>query len=55
MAPALIRPGLRTIVPTLRRFGDTRFLTAAAPRTGNSGILAGLTALPARTGEGCRA
>ena len=38
--PALNRAGLRTIVPTLRGFGDTRFLTAAAPRTGNSGILA---------------
>lgn len=40
VAPALNRAGLRTIVPTLRGFGGTRFLTAAAPRTGNSGILA---------------
>ncbi|MGI4798128.1 MAG: alpha/beta fold hydrolase [Janthinobacterium lividum] len=38
--PALNSAGFRTIVPTLRGFGDTRFLTAAAPRTGNSGILA---------------
>ena len=40
VAPVLNQARLRTIVPALRGFGDTRFLTAAAPRTGNSGILA---------------
>ena len=40
VAPVLNQSGLRTIVPTLRGFGSTRFLTPAAPRTGNSGILA---------------
>ena len=40
VAPSLNRAGLRTIAPTLRGFGDTRFLTADATRTGNSGILA---------------
>ena len=40
IVPALNRAGLRTIVPMLRGFGDTRFLSAAAFRTGNSGILA---------------
>jgi len=40
VVPMLNQVGLRTIVPTLRGFGDTRFLTSAAPRTGNSGILA---------------
>ncbi|WP_240663602.1 alpha/beta hydrolase [Sphingomonas sp. UV9] len=37
--PALHQAGLRTIVPTLRGFGDTRFV-GDAPRTGNSAILA---------------
>ncbi|RZI76859.1 MAG: alpha/beta hydrolase [Pseudomonas sp.] len=32
--------GLRTITPSLRGFGDTRFRTDAAPRTGNSAMLA---------------
>ena len=40
VAPALNDAGFRTIVPTLRGFGDTRFVNDAAPRTGNSGILA---------------
>lgn len=40
VAAALNQAGLRTIVPMLRGFGATRFLNAAAPRTGNSGILA---------------
>lgn len=40
----LIRPllndaGLRTIVPTLRGFGETRFLSADTPRTGNTAML----------------
>ncbi|WP_010216776.1 L-dopachrome tautomerase-related protein [Sphingomonas sp. PAMC 26621] len=37
--PALHDAGLRTIVPTLRGFGATRF-RGDAPRTGNSAILA---------------
>ena len=36
--PRLNAAGLRTIVPTLRGFGKTRFLDAETPRTGNSGI-----------------
>ncbi len=32
--------GLRTIVPSLRGFGGTRFRSATAPRTGNSAMLA---------------
>lgn len=40
VAPVLNAAGLRTIVPTLRGFGGTRFIDASAPRTGNSGILA---------------
>ena len=32
--------GFRTIVPTLRGFGETRFVSDSAPRTGNSAILA---------------
>lgn len=39
VAPALNQAGLRTIVPTLRGFGETR-LHDGAPRTGNSAILA---------------
>ena len=38
--PAMHDAGLRTIVPTLRGFGDTRFLSAGTARTGNSAILA---------------
>jgi pimeloyl-ACP methyl ester carboxylesterase len=36
----LASAGFRPIVPSLRGFGETRFLAQAAPRTGNSGILA---------------
>lgn len=32
--------GIRTIMPNLRGFGGTRFLSDAAQRTGNSGVLA---------------
>ncbi|KQN08371.1 L-dopachrome tautomerase-related protein [Sphingomonas aurantiaca] len=38
--PALHAAGLRTIVPTLRGFGETRFIDADSPRTGNSAVLA---------------
>ena len=38
VASALQAAGLRTVPPTLRGFGDTRFTIDAAPRTGNSGI-----------------
>ena len=38
VAARLNAAGLRTIVPSLRGFGATRFRDAAAPRTGNSGI-----------------
>ena len=40
VAPALDEAGFRVIVPTLRGFGATRFADAAAPRTGNSAMLA---------------
>lgn len=40
VVPALNEAGLRTIVPTLRGFGDTRFADAHALRTGNSAMLA---------------
>ena len=36
--PALHAAGLRTIAPALRGFGQTRFATSEAPRTGNSAI-----------------
>ncbi len=39
VVPALNEAGLRTIVPTLRGFGETR-LHADAPRTGDSAMLA---------------
>ncbi|WP_156680161.1 L-dopachrome tautomerase-related protein [Sphingomonas profundi] len=39
VVPALNEAGLRTIVPTLRGFGETRFV-GDGPRTGNSAILA---------------
>ena len=39
VAPILNAAGLRTIAPMLRGFGGSR-LSAGAPRTGNSGILA---------------
>ena len=40
VAPVLAAAGYRVVVPTLRGFGGTRFAGAAAPRTGNSGMLA---------------
>jgi pimeloyl-ACP methyl ester carboxylesterase len=40
IAATLNAAGFRTIVPTLRGFGATRFRSSEAPRTGNSGILA---------------
>ena len=40
VAPALAAEGFRVIVPTLRGFGSTRFLTEDARRTGNSAMLA---------------
>ena len=40
VAPYLTAAGFRTVAPTLRGFGATRFLAADTPRTGNSGILA---------------
>ncbi len=40
VAAALRDAGYRTIVPSLRGFGATRFVNDAAPRTGNSGVLA---------------
>lgn len=40
VTPPLNAAGFRTIVPTLRGFGETRFTSAGVPRTGNSGILA---------------
>jgi pimeloyl-ACP methyl ester carboxylesterase len=38
--PTLNDAGLRTIAPTLRGFGKTRFLSANTPRTGNATVLA---------------
>ena len=32
--------GLRTVIPNLRGFGDTRFLSGSEMRTTNSGVLA---------------
>jgi pimeloyl-ACP methyl ester carboxylesterase len=40
IADALAASGKRVIVPTIRGFGQSRFVNAAAPRTANSGILA---------------
>ena len=40
VASALNDAGLRTITPSLRGFGATRFTSATALRTGNSGMLA---------------
>lgn len=40
VAPALAAAGRRVIVPTLRGFGETRFTSPDAPRTGDSSILA---------------
>ncbi|WP_245739079.1 L-dopachrome tautomerase-related protein [Sphingomonas rubra] len=40
VAPVLADAGFRVIVPTLRGFGNTRFVSAEEPRTGNSAVLA---------------
>ena len=40
VAGFLNEAGLRTIVPTLRGFGGSRFVSPEAPRTGNSTVLA---------------
>ena len=40
VASALQAAGFRTVVPSLRGFGGTRFLQADTPRTGNSAMLA---------------
>ena len=40
VAASLNAAGFRTITPTLRGFGDTRFRSSGALRTGNSGVLA---------------
>ena len=40
VVPHLDAAGVRTIVPVLRGFGDTRFVDPAASRTGNSAVLA---------------
>jgi pimeloyl-ACP methyl ester carboxylesterase len=37
--PSLNKAGLRTIAPTLRGFGKTRFLSPDTPRTGNAAML----------------
>jgi pimeloyl-ACP methyl ester carboxylesterase len=36
--PSLNNAGLRTIAPTMRGFGETRFLSPDSPRTGNAAI-----------------
>lgn len=40
VAPKLNATGFRTVTPTLRGFGGTRFLSAETARTGNTGVLA---------------
>jgi pimeloyl-ACP methyl ester carboxylesterase len=40
VVPTLVAAGLRVIIPSLRGFGATRFVSDSAPRTGNSAILA---------------
>jgi pimeloyl-ACP methyl ester carboxylesterase len=40
IAPLLNAAGFRTLVPMARGFGETRFLAANIPRTGNTAILA---------------
>ncbi len=40
VAEKLNMGGLRTVMPNLRGFGDTRFLSDSTRRTGNSGVLA---------------
>jgi pimeloyl-ACP methyl ester carboxylesterase len=39
VVPSLVRAGCRTIVPYLRGFGPTRFLSAATPRSGQQAAL----------------
>jgi pimeloyl-ACP methyl ester carboxylesterase len=39
VAPKLAQAGFRVLVPWLRGFGPTRFLTAATPRSGQQGAL----------------
>lgn len=40
VAPRLNAAGFRTVTPTLRGFGETRFRDADTPRTGNAAVLA---------------
>ncbi|MFE1599286.1 alpha/beta fold hydrolase [Methylobacterium sp. ID0610] len=40
VAPALARAGYRVLVPSLRGYGSTRFLSAATPRNGQQAALA---------------
>ena len=40
VAERLTSAGFRTVTPTLRGFGETRFRSASAPRTGDPGMLA---------------
>jgi len=40
VAPALVAKGFRVVVPTLRGFGNTRFVNDTVSRTGNSAVLA---------------
>lgn len=39
VAPLLAREGFRCIVPWLRGYGPTRFLSAATPRSGEQAVL----------------
>lgn len=40
MAPALAQKGYRVIVPYLRGYGTTRFLSASTPRNGQPSAMA---------------
>src|SRR4051812_9790333 len=40
VAEKLNTAGFRTVAPSLRGFGNTRFRSASTPRTGDTGILA---------------
>jgi pimeloyl-ACP methyl ester carboxylesterase len=40
VVPALVAAGCRTVVPYLRGYGPTRFLSAATPRSGQQAALA---------------
>ncbi len=40
MAPALAQKGYRVIVPYLRGYGTTRFLSASTPRNGQPAAMA---------------